>query len=442
MEMTPLTITVKEKMTEYEALIERKLRYNVEAGFDVHEQFLNSKLFDFQKYIVRRALRAGKFALFVECGGGKTPMQLEWANQVFRNTTMPVIILCPLAVSGQTIEEGQKFGYDVRRLGEGESKSGIHITNYEQIEKHDLAGFGGVVLDESSILKNFNGATKKKLLDTFARTPYKLCCTATPSPNDDMEITNHAEFLNQGRSHEILAMYFTHDGGDTGQWRLKGHARKRFWTWVKTWSVFMSNPSDLGFDGSAYVLPKLNLLPHEIKVPVDSLQLFNNVSISATDFNQELRKTLVARMDQVIEIVNSSPENFIIWVKQNIEADYLMERLTGAVEVRGSEDPEIKEKKLLGFARNEFRVLITKTKIAQFGLNYQNCHNQVFAALDFSFESLYQAIRRSYRFGQKNQVNIHLITTDTMQNVIGSIRQKQNQFEVMKSHLTENLHAA
>lgn len=423
----------------YQEFLEKKLRYTTEAGFDVHEDYLNEKLFDFQKYIVRRALRAGKFALFVECGGGKTPMQLEWANQVYRNTTMPVAILCPLAVSGQTIEEGRKFGYQVCRIGEGESSSGIYITNYEQLEKHDFSGFGGVVLDESSILKNFNGATKKKLLDTFCRTPYKLCCTATPSPNDDMEMTNHAEFLNQGKAFEILAMYFTHDGGDTGQWRLKGHARRRFWNWVKTWSVFMSNPSDLGFDGSRFILPKLNLFDHQIKVPVTDMQLFQNVSISATDFNSELRKTMEARMEKVLQIVQSTDESFIIWIKQNIEGDYLMERLSGAVEVRGSEDPEIKESKLLGFARNEYRVLVTKTKIAQFGLNYQNCHNQIFASLDFSFESLYQAVRRSYRFGQTHEVNVHLITTDTMQNVIGAIRQKQDQFDLMKTFLT---HAA
>ena len=426
----------------YQEFIDKKLKMTVESGFDIPEQFLNKSLFDFQKYIVRKALRAGRYAILADCGLGKTPMQLEWANQIFRNTTLPVIILCPLAVSGQTIDEGVKFGYDVRRLGTGESSSGIYITNYEQLSNHSFADFGGVVLDESSILKNFNGATKKQLLDTFANTPYKLCCTATPSPNDDMEITNHAEFLNQGKSSEILSMYFTHDGGDTGQWRLKGHARKRFWDWVKTWSMFVSNPADIGFDGSTYVLPNLNLIEHEVKVPVKEFTLFNNISISATNFNDELRKTMHARMEKVVELVNNSSENFIIWVKQNAEAEYLKELLPEAVEVRGSEDPTIKEAKLLGFAKNEFRIMITKTKIAQFGLNYQNCHNQIFAALDFSFESLYQAIRRSYRFGQKNEVNIHLITTDTMRNVIGAIRQKQNQFDVMKMHLTDKQHAA
>lgn len=426
----------------YQEFISKKLKMTAESGFDIPENFLNESLFDFQKYIVRKALRAGRYAILADCGLGKTPMQLEWANQIFRNTTLPVIILCPLAVSGQTIDEGVKFGYDVRRLGTGESASGIYITNYEQLTNHSFADFGGVVLDESSILKNFNGATKKLILDTFKNTPHKLCCTATPSPNDDMEITNHAEFLNQGKASEILSMYFTHDGGDTGQWRLKGHARKRFWDWVKTWSMFVSNPADIGFDGSSYVLPSLNLIEHEVKVPVKEFSLFNNISISATNFNDELRKTMQARMEKVVDLVNSSSENFIIWVKQNTEAEYLRKLLPEAVEVRGSEEPSIKEAKLLGFAKNEFRIMITKTKIAQFGLNYQNCHNQIFAALDFSFESLYQAIRRSYRFGQKNEVNIHLITTDTMRNVIGAIRQKQNQFDVMKMHLTDKQYAA
>lgn len=432
-------------VSEYRRFIEKKLRYNTSAGFDIPEQYLNPLLFDFQKYVVRKALANGVYAIFADCGLGKTMMQLEWAHQVIRNTAMPVIILCPLAVAGQTIDEGKKLGYEVHRYKRvfPVVDAGIYIANYEQLDNVDCHEFSGVVLDESSILKNFNGATKKQLMEAFQRTPFKLCCTATPSPNDDTEITNHAEFLRQGQSNEILAMYFTHDGGDTGTWRLKGHARKRFWNWVKTWSCFVSSPSDLGFDGSRYILPALNLKEYEVKVPSNGYKLFNDVSISATNFNEELRKTKAARLDKVIEIVQGSSENFIIWVKQNEEADYLARMLPDAVEVRGSEDSEVKEKKLLGFARNEYRILITKTKIAQYGLNFQNCHNQIFAALDFSFESLYQAIRRSYRFGQKHEVNIHLITTDTMQNVIGAIRQKQNQFEIMKNHLTnKELHAA
>jgi hypothetical protein len=421
----------------YKEFINRKLKTLLLSGFEIDESYLSSILFPFQKYIVRKALSHGRFAIFSECGTGKTMMQLEWAKHVVYHTNEPVLILCPLAVSAQTIEEGLKLGLKVSRLFESESTDRIYITNYEQIENIQIV-FGGVVLDESSILKNFSGATKKKLMESFTNTPFKLCCTATPSPNDDMEICNHAEFLNQGRREEILAMYFTHDGGETAKWRLKGHAQKMFWNFVKSWSIMCSNPSDLGFDGSQYILPKLNLIERIIPVPVQQGRLFNDVSVNATNFNAELRITLVQRMDDVVQIVNESKDNFIVWVKQNVESEYLIERLNDAREVRGSQSVEEKEKNLIGFAHDEFRVLVTKTKIACFGLNYQNCHNQVFASLDFSFEQLYQAVRRSYRFGQKHQVNIWLITTDTMKNVIQAIKEKQEQFENMKYHLTLN----
>lgn len=421
----------------YQEFIQRKIKTHQLAGFEIDDSYLHPILFPFQKYIVRKALSHGRFAIFSECGTGKTLMQLEWAKHVVKTTNEPVLILCPLAVSAQTIEEAVKLDLKVARLFESSSPDKIYITNYEQIENIQMQ-FAGIVLDESSILKNFSGATKKKLMEYFATTPYKLCCTATPSPNDDMEICNHAEFLNYGRREEILAMYFTHDGGETAKWRLKGHAQKTFWNFVRGWSIMCSNPADLGFDGSQYILPKLNLIERVIAVPVQQGKLFNDVSINATNFNAELRITLVQRMDDVVEIVNNSKENFIVWVKQNVESEYLMERLSGAKEVRGSQPVEEKEKNLIGFAHDEFRVLVTKTKIACFGLNYQNCHNQVFASLDFSFEQLYQAVRRSYRFGQKHQVNIWLITTDTMKNVIQAIKEKQEQFENMKYHLTLN----
>lgn len=421
----------------YKEFINKKIKNTILSGFEIHEDFLNPILFPFQKYIVKKALAYGRFAIFSECGTGKTLMQLEWAHHVVKNTNEPVLILCPLAVSLQTIEEGKKLGLKVCKLFSEKSPNKIYITNYEQIENIEMQ-FAGVVLDESSILKNFTGATKKKLMNYFSNTPYKLCCTATPSPNDDMEICNHAEFLNQGRREEILAMYFTHDGGETAKWRLKGHAQKMFWNFVKTWGIMCTNPSDLGFDGSDFVLPDLNLIERVVTVPIREGKLFNDVTVNATNFNSELRITLISRMDEVVHIVNNSVENFIVWVKQNAEAEYLLPRLDDAREVRGSQSIEEKEKRLIGFAHNEFRVLLTKTKIACFGLNYQNCHNQVFASLDFSFEQLYQAIRRSYRFGQTHPVNIYIIATDTMKNVIASIKTKQNQFENMKYHLTLN----
>lgn len=423
---------------DYKTFLELKKRKHIIAGFDLDESKLHPCLYSFQKFIIKQALKHGRYAIFSECGTGKTLMQLEWARWIVKQTNDPVLILCPLAVAAQTIEQGRDLlGLSVSRLFESSSPDKIYITNYEQIENIEMT-FGGIVLDESSILKNFNGATKKRIIDTFRQVPYKLCCTATPSPNDDMEICNHAEFLGHGKRDQILSMYFTHDGGETSKWRLKGHAVKPFWTFVKSWSVMCSNPSDLGFDGSAFILPKLNLIERVVNVPVRQGKLFNDVSVNATNFNQELRITLIDRMDEVENIVNQSDERFIVWVKQNKEADYLSDKLTDCKEVRGDESTQAKEEKLIGFGKNQFRVLLTKTKIACFGLNYQNCHNQVFASLDFSFEQLYQAIRRSYRFGQKHPVNIWLITTDTMANVIAAIKEKQEQFERMKYHLSLN----
>lgn len=421
----------------YHEFLEKRKRSIIESGFDIPGEKINPILFDFQNYAVRKALLYGRYALLEECGLGKTFQQIEWARLVVEQTNEPTLILAPLGVSGQTIEEAKKIGVEIARVG-GKSYNKIYITNYEQIDNVDFDKFGAIVLDESSILKNFEGATKKKIIDACKRIPYKLACTATPSPNDDMEICNHAEFLGHGRREEILAMYFTHDGGETAKWRLKGHAQKMFWNFVKSWSLFISNPSDIGFDGSKYVLPKLNLIDRMIQAPVIDGRLFNDININATNFNQELRNTLELRLSEASEIANKSKESFIIWCKQNVESEWLLDNIKGAIEVRGSEKPEAKEEKLLAFSRGEFKKLITKTKIAGYGMNFQNCHNQIHASLDFSFESLYQSIRRSYRFGQKHPVNIWLITTDSMRNVIQAIKEKQEQYEKMKYHLTLN----
>lgn len=425
----------------YKEFLAKKIKSIDESGFDIKDEMLNNNLFPFQRYIVKTALKKGRYAIFADCGLGKTLMQLEWANQVNKNTNKPVLILAPLAVSGQTISEGDKFGIDITKAKESNNQ-GIVITNYEQIDNIDCTEFAGVVLDESSILKNFEGETKKKIIDSFYHTKYKLACTATPSPNDPMELGNHAEFLNIMSRNEMLAMYFVHDGGETSKWRLKGHAVKTFYSFVSSWGIMLSNPSNIGFPMDGYDLPSLNIQEKQIKTDRrDNGQLFNDTAISAIDFNNELRLTKLERMDEVVSLVNNSKENFIIWIKQNEEGELLRNLIPDAIEVKGSDSPEYKEKMLLGFAKNEFRVLITKTKIAQFGLNYQNCRNQVFASLDFSFEGLYQAIRRSYRFGQKNEVNIYLITTDTMQNVIQSIKYKQSQFEQMQKEMETSMNS-
>jgi DNA modification methylase len=429
-------------MNDYLAFLEKKQKTHVYSGFDIDESELNSNLFPFQRFIVKRALKAGKYAIFADCGLGKTLMQLEWANQVVRKTNKPALILCPLAVSKQTIQEGEKFGIKVSKFptnGTLDLANQIYISNYDQLKNIDCTLFSAIALDESSILKNFEGATKKLIIDSFVSTPYKLACTATPSPNDPMELGNHSEFLDVMSRNQMLSMYFIHDGGETSKWRLKGHAVKLFYQFIGTWAIMLNKPQDIGFEMIGYNLPSLNLLEKQIKTPIrDNGSLFNESVISATNFNSELRLTKIERLDQVVEIVNAKPdENFIIWIKHNEEGELLRKLIPESIEVKGSDSDEWKEDKLLGFAKNEFRILISKTKIASFGLNYQNCRNQIFASLDFSFEGLYQAIRRSYRFGQKNEVNIYLITTDTMANVKQSIDNKQKQFEIMQNEMSK-----
>lgn len=433
---------MRQDFNEYLEFLEQKKTQRVESGFAVEDSDLNPALFPFQKYCVKRALAVGKFALFEDCGLGKTIQQLEWAQKVMERINKPILILAPLAVISQTIKEGEKFGYKVDEIGltvfDQDLAAGIYITNYDNMENIDAYLFGGVVLDESSILKNFQGKTRTQLIEDFRNTPYKLACTATPSPNDTTEICNHSEFLDVMSRSEMLAMYFVHDGGSTSDWRLKGHAKQSFWDFVSTWAVMLNKPSDIGFADDGYDLPPLNVIQEIVDTPKrDNGLLFNTSAVSATEFHKELRETYQLRLDKVVELVENSDENFIIWIGHDDEGKYLRERLPDAVEVKGSDNKQYKKDTLLGFGRGEFRILITKLKIAQFGLNYQNCHNQIYASLDFSFEATYQGIRRSYRFGQTQAVNIYLITTDTMQNVKDSFDAKQKAFKEMQKSMTE-----
>lgn len=425
----------------YYELLEQKKQSRIESGFNVSDDELSVHLFPFQKYCVKRALAVGRFAMFEDCGLGKTIQQLEWSQRVAEHTNRPIIILAPLAVVGQTIQEGVKFGYKVNEINDNTEivGNGIYITNYDNMDNVDADAFAGVVIDESSILKNFTGKTRTELINKFMNTPYKLCCTATPSPNDTTELCNHAEFLNVMSRSEMLAMYFVHDGGSTSDWRLKGHAKEPFWDFVSTWAVMLNKPSDISFEDTGYVLPNLNIMEEIVETPKrDNGKLFNDTSVNATDFHKELRATCQLRLDRVVDIVNSKPDdNFIIWIGHDDEGKYLRERIPDAVEVKGSDKKEYKKEKLLGFGRGDFRILITKLKIAQFGLNYQNCHNQIYASLDFSFEATYQGIRRSYRFGQTDEVNIYIVIADTMGNVKESFEKKQSAFIEMQSAMTK-----
>lgn len=423
---------------QYDEFIKSKLSKIEDSGFNVDINLINPKLFDFQKHIVQIALKKGRYAIFADCGLGKTAMQLSWAHEVVIHTGKSVLILCPLAVSGQTINEGEKFNIKVIKYN-NQIEPGIYITNYEQLENISLDSFCGVVLDESSILKNFTGVYKNLIIDRFKTFEYKLACTATPAPNDLNEIGNHAEFLNVMDANDMRMRWFVRDEG-MNNYRLKGHAESDFYGWIASWASVLRTPKDIGFETDGYVLPNLNYFEKQIETDKkDNGKLFNDTSVNATEFNRELRITIIPRLEAVSEIVNNSNENFIIWINQNEEEEKLLSLIPDAKAVNGSESPNKKEEKLLGFANNEFRVLITKKKIAQFGLNYQNCRNQIFAALDFSFEGLYQAIRRSYRFGQTQEVNIYLVTTDTMNNVLESIRKKQSEFNYMMEQITKNV---
>lgn len=418
---------------EYENFLLTKTKKTGDIGF--RSEKLNPNLFDFQRHIVNKALKKGRYAIFADCGLGKTLMQLEIAYRCYIETGKPSLILAPLAVVDQTIGEGLKFGIKANYPSEGGS---VQIVNYQQLKHLDTDSYGCICLDESSILKNFQGKIKKELIDCFQNTPYRFCFTATPSPNDTMELGNHSEFLGQMNFKNMLSMYFINDMQTVQKWRIKGHAESIFWEWVGSWSICVTNPADIGFTQANFVLPKLNLIEEKLSsAKLDNGMLFNELSVSSTNHNQELKRTFEIRMNRVLEIANNTNEDIIVWVKHNEESTYLSKMITGAKEVTGSMKDEQKKKLLLGFAKGDFRVLVTKPKIAQYGLNYQHCHIQLFPSLDFSFEGTYQAIRRSYRFGQKKQVDIHLISTDTMNNVIETINRKQNQFAEMQEKLKD-----
>jgi hypothetical protein len=427
---------------EYNDFLQKKVKTHIKSGFEIDKNKLNKNLFEFQKHIVKQAIHCGRYAIFADTGLGKTIMQLAWAQAIHKHTKEPVLILAPLAVSNQTIAEGKKFDIDVIKY---DASNNIQISNYEQLDNIDTTIFSGIVLDESSILKNFAGKLRNKIIDLFKNTPYKLARTATPSPNDLMELGNHAEFLNQMSRTEMLATYFVHDGGDTSQWRLKGHARKDFYAWIGTWACVITDPSNIGFteEGLKFKLPELQYFETQIQTDKkDDGMLFNETSVNAIDFNRELRETKEPRMAEVKKIIDKNKkENFIIWVNQNEEADYLKKLLSNydIREVRGSDTVEKKEKDLSEFAQGKYKILITKSKIAGMGMNFQNCHNQIFASFDFSFEKLYQSIRRSYRFGQKDKVNIYIITTDTMQNVTTAIKEKENIFRELREEMQHTI---
>jgi DNA modification methylase len=408
--------------TQYQEFLKEKQKTFIESGFDVNVETLNPNLFDFQKYAVASALKKGRFALFFDCGLGKTLMQLAWSEAVYNQTNKKVLILAPLAVVEQTKDEAIKFNI---------SLDCFDITNYDQLKNIDCSIYAGVVLDESSILKGRDGKLSALIIQSFKNTPYKLACTATPSPNDHMELGQHSEFLGAMSYLEMLAMYFVHDGGETSKWRLRKHAADPFWKYVCTWSMACDTPLTLGFEHCGYDLPEIEFIEHIIDVENTSENLFGDVAVSATDLHRDLKRSIDARITKAVELVNNSDEQWILWTLGNEEANQLNKVINNSINVQGSDTPEYKAKNLNGFAKNQFQNLITKTSIASFGMNYQNCHNMIFTSYDFKFESFYQAVRRCYRFGQKEKVKVHLLIPESQRNVRKTILEKQERHNQM-----------
>ena len=428
-------------MNSYDDFIKRKATEDVESGFEPSQ--LGDHLFDFQASIVEWACKRGRAAIFADTGLGKTAMQTEWARQVSEHTGGRVLIAAPLCVAQQTVEEAAKFGIHIqycRHPSEIGSNTMIVITNYEMIEKFDPAEFVGIVLDESSILKSHTSKTRALIIEMFQRTPYRLSCTATPSPNDHMELGNQAEFLGVMTSVEMLAMFFVHDGGDTSQWRLKGHGKTRFWEWMATWSICIRNPADLGFDGARYNLPGLKMHEHVVESgePLDG-QLFAGIAQTLTERRDAKRKSMAERISITAALVNSHSRPAIVWCHLNDESKALTAAIPDAIEVTGSMTADEKEKAIMAFTHGEKRVLVSKASICGFGMNWQHCSDMVFAGLDDSYESFYQAIRRCYRFGQSKIVNVHLVSAESEGAVKANLERKQAQADDMAQSMVDHM---
>ena len=419
---------------EYEEFIENKSISVVSTGMKVDKSELNPMLFEFQKDIVRWALGKGKAAIFADCGDGKTAMQLEWAEQIRTREGGKVIIIAPLAVSQQTEREGQKFGIKVN-ICEGMqdvTANAVNITNYEKLQKFNADEFIAVVLDESSIIKSYSGKIRNQIIEMFYKTPYKLACTATPAPNDYMELGNHSEFLGVMTRAEMLAMYFVHDGGETSKWRLKGHAKSLFWRWLASWCVVIDDPKKLGYEIDGYDLPKLNI--HT--VVVDSSCAINQ-TLSLNERRQARRDSLDMRCQKAAELVNNSDDNWLVWCDLNDEANLANKLIDNSVNVQGSDSDTYKAKNMLDFAAGKLKCLITKPKIAGYGMNWQSCHKVIFLGLSDSFEAFYQAVRRCWRFGQKQDVDVYIIISYCEGAVLDNIQRKQDEAEKMKQNLIE-----
>jgi superfamily II DNA or RNA helicase len=428
----------------YAEFLANKRRAIKPVGFSVDH--LNDQLFPWQADIVRWALRVGRCDLFEQPGLGKTIQQLVWAEQVIVNGGVKrLLLLCPLAVAQQTKREAEKFGIKVFTQVCREQKEvtrGITITNYERLHKFDTSKFDAVVLDESSILKGVSSKTRAKINESLSHCRYKLPCTATPAPNDYMELGNHAEFTGVMSRSEMLSMFFVHDSGDTSKWRLRGHAEEAFWRWMGEWSVMIRKPSDLGYPDGGFDLPPLHI--HEKAVENDLKQegfLFAMPASTLTERRSARRHSTEDRVAEAAALANASDRPWLMWCDLNAESEALAKAIPDAVEVCGTDSMEEKEAALDGFSTGKIRVLVTKPSIAGFGMNWQHCSNMAFVGLSDSFEQFFQAIRRCWRFGQKNPVHVHVITSELEGAVVDNIKRKEADAERMIDAMVRNMAA-
>lgn len=422
----------------YRDFVREKLALpSARRGIATARRRLNRHLMPFQRDLVRWALETGKAALFAECGLGKTLMQLEWARVVAADTGRPVLILAPLAVSQQTIREGAKFGIAVGYAADHPAARGpLVITNYERLAKFDARAFGGVVLDESGIIKNYSGKVKQRIFAAFRDTPFKLACSATPAPNDHMELGQHAEFLDVLTSHEMLARWFINDLSEFGTYRLKGHAARDFWDWTCSWARYVGTPADLGYPADGYELPGLEIMRHIVDVDVladRGAELFRTPDLSATSVHHEKRRSINARAARVAELVRAEPdEPWIVWCETDYEEDALRDRLPrGSIVINGKDKLEAKETRLAAFADGKTRVLVTKAAICGWGLNWQHCARMAFVGATFSYERFYQAVRRCHRFGQQRTVHAHVVMAQTEVPVWNILNRKSDDHAAM-----------
>jgi hypothetical protein len=425
---------------DYATFLASKHKRPERSGFDVELDEINAAAFDWQKLIIQWAAKCGRAALFLDCGLGKTLCQLEWARLVSEIGDGDVLLMCPLAVQWQTLREAEKFHVteeiDVAICEKQDDfRRGICITNYEKLHHFDPSKFIGVVLDESSILKAYTGSTKRRLVKSFAETPYKLACTATPAPNDRMELGNHSEFLGVMPSNDMLSRWFINDGGKAGLYRLRKHGERDFWRWMASWSVCMSSPADLGFDAGGFNLPELVTHEHVIDSKAEEGYLFAVPrDISATNVHREKRQYLDERADVVADLVNGDSDCWAVWADTDYEADAITKRIPDAVEVRGSHSERSKQDNLRAFSDGDARVIVTKPEIGGFGLNWQHCHKTTWFA-GYSYERFYQAIRRLWRFGQTQDVHVHVVRTVSEGSVVETIERKRRQHDEIQREM-------